>query len=75
MQYPTMMLWILVLSGLSAVGSADELYFSSLVAELSSGIGVRGADQIAAVLEEFLWTALYLRSAADGFWKQVEDGK
>ena len=64
-----------MLGGLGGIGSSDEQYFASLLAEMCSGIGVRGIDQIAADLEEFLWTPLYRRPATEGFWERVDDAQ
>lgn len=74
-QYPEMMLWILVMGGLGAIGTSSRTWFASLVAEICSISGLRGVEDVALILEEFLWCEMYRSPVTSGFWNDVAEAQ
>ena len=70
-QYPEMLLWILMLGGLCGVESSERGWFASLVANFCLELGVHGGNEIAAMLSGFFWSELYRSPMTMGFWADV----
>jgi hypothetical protein len=70
-QYPEMMLWILIIGGLGGIGTSCQGWFANLVAEVCSVSGLRGGNEVAFTLVEFLWSELYRSPVTMGFWNDV----
>jgi hypothetical protein len=71
MQYPEMMLWVLIMGGLGGIGTPSRGWFANLVAEVCSVSGLRGGNEVAFTLAEFLWSELYRSPVTMGFWNDV----
>ena len=69
-QLPEMMLWILIMGGLSGSPLSERVWFANRVAELCLELRLLG-DQIAAMLEDFLWSELYRSPVTRRFWEEV----
>jgi hypothetical protein len=70
-QYPEMMLWILIMGGLGGIGTSSRGWFANLVSEVCSVSGLRGGNELAFTLAEFLWSELYRSPVTMGFWNDV----
>jgi hypothetical protein len=70
-QYPEMMLWILMVGGFGGIGTPNRGWFANLLAEVCSMSGLRGGDEISFTLAEFLWCELYRGPFTMGFWNDV----
>lgn len=70
-QYPEMMLWILLMGGLSGCPLSERVWFAKRVADCCLELGLHGADQIAFLLEDFLWSELYRSPVTRRFWTEV----
>jgi hypothetical protein len=70
-QYPEMMLWIYLMGGLSGSPSAERVWFAEQVAELGLELGISEGDQLASMLEGFLWSELYRSPVTRRFWDEV----
>jgi len=71
MQYPEMTIWILIMGGLGGIGTSSRVWFATLVAEVCSLSGLRGGDELALTLDDFLWSELYRSPMTLGFWNDV----
>jgi hypothetical protein len=71
MQYPEMVLWILIMGGLGGNGTPNRSWFASELAEACEASGVRGGNEVAFTLAEFIWTELYRSPVTMGFWNDV----
>jgi hypothetical protein len=70
-QYPDMMLWVLMIGGIGGVGTPDQRWFAEMLADACLAAGVRARTEIASTLANFLWTDQYLGSVSVGFWDDV----
>jgi hypothetical protein len=70
-QYPDMILWVLILGGLGGIGTSNREWFAHLVAEVCSISGLRRGDEVAFSLADFLWSELYRSPVTLGFWHDV----
>ena len=70
-QYPEMMLWILIIGGLSGSPFSERVWFAERVAQFCFELGLFGGNQIAVMLEEFLWSELYRSPVTRRFWTEV----
>jgi hypothetical protein len=71
MQYPEMMLWILIIGGLGAVKTQSQWWFAQLVAESCLATGIARTSEISFFLEEFFWTDQYIHPTFTEFWDDV----
>jgi hypothetical protein len=71
LQYPEMMLWVLIMGGLGSIGTDDQWWFAKLVAEACLAQGIANTSEIAFFLSEFFWTDLYLYPMCSEFWDDV----
>ncbi|KAG9236250.1 hypothetical protein BJ875DRAFT_235400 [Amylocarpus encephaloides] len=71
LRYPEMMMWVLVLGGLSAANAEKRTWFAGLLAQGCEASGIRGGNELALTLTEFIWTELYRCPFAARFWKDV----
>jgi hypothetical protein len=71
LQYPEMMLWILVMGGFASIGTDNQWWFAKLVAEACLAQGIARTTEIAFFLTEFFWTDLYLYPMYTEFWDDV----
>jgi hypothetical protein len=71
LQYPEMVLWILMMAGIGGIGSPNRRYFALLLADMCSDLGIRGGIEIAANMEEFFWSDIYRSPATISFWRDV----
>jgi hypothetical protein len=69
--YPEMMLWIIMMGGLTTVGMEAQGRYAALLAEACYAAGVTGTTELAISLAEFLWTDLYLDTTYKRFWDAV----
>lgn len=70
-QYPEMMLWTLIMGGLSGNPLSERVWFAKKVSDFCLELEIRGGDGIACFLEEFLWSQLYRSPVTRRFWEQV----
>jgi hypothetical protein len=71
MDYPEMMLWILMMGGLGSTGTPNRGWYANLMAKACMAAGLRGGNGIAYALAEFLWSELYRSPVTIGFWNDV----
>jgi hypothetical protein len=71
LQYPEMMLWILLMGGFGSVGTENQWWFAKLVAEACLAQGIARKTEIAFFLTEFFWTDLYLYPMHTEFWDDI----
>ncbi len=71
MQYPEMMLWILMIAGIGGAGTPNQGWFAALLADACLASGLLARDEIAMGLKGFLWSNQYLGSVSLGFWDDV----
>lgn len=71
LQYPEMMLWILLMGGLGSIGTKDQWWYARLVADACLAQGIARTNEIMFFLAEFLWTDLYLFPFCTDFWEDV----
>jgi hypothetical protein len=69
--YPEMMLWIIMIGAMGSVGTADQEWFTQLLARLCCAAGISGTTELSLCLREFLWSDFYLGSIFDQFWEDV----
>jgi hypothetical protein len=67
-QYPELMLWVLIMGGLGGVGTENQAWFAGLLAEACRVAGVCGRREIEMCVGEWLWTRLYVDEVSEGFW-------
>jgi hypothetical protein len=70
-QYPELMLWILVMGGVGASKTGDRQWFAKHLADACNVSGLRGGDELAVALSDFLWLELYRTPTFSGFWMEV----
>jgi hypothetical protein len=71
-QYPEMILWILMMGGIGGVWTLNQAWFANLLVDACLVSGVRPKTDIAFTLADFLWTDQYLDPLSSmGFWKKV----
>lgn len=70
-QYPEMMLWILLIGGLSGNLLSEQVWFAKLVSDYCLELGLCGGDGIASFLEKFMWSELYRSPVTQRFWEQI----
>jgi hypothetical protein len=70
-QYPDMVLWILMIGGIGGVGTPDQRWFAERLAYACLAAGVRARTEIASTWANFLWTDQYLGSVSVEFWNDV----
>jgi hypothetical protein len=70
-KFPEMMLWILVLGGLSGSPLSDRAWFAHRVADFCLELGLWGGNHISAMLEDFLWSEFYRSPVTRRFWEEV----
>lgn len=70
-QYPDMVLWILMIGGIGGVGTPNQRWFAERLADACLAAGVRARTEIASTLANFLWTDQYLGSVSVEFWNDV----
>jgi hypothetical protein len=71
LQYPEMMLWILIMGGFGAIETDNQWWYAKLVAESCVATGIARTAEIAFFLTEFFWTDLYLCPVYKEFWDDV----
>jgi len=71
LQYPEMMLWILIMGGIVTSESPEPNWYAKQVAELCLTLGVHGGTQVASMLDEFIWSELYRSPMTAAFWNDV----
>ena len=69
--YPEMMLWIIMMGGLTTIGMEAQGRYASLLAEACYAAGITGTAELAISLSDFLWTDLYLDTTYKRFWDAV----
>lgn len=67
-QYPELMLWVLVMGGLGGAGTENQSWFAGLLAEAARVAGVCGRREVEMCVGEWLWTRLYADEVSAGFW-------
>jgi Fungal specific transcription factor domain len=70
-QYPDMMLWVLMIGGIGGVGTQDQKWFAELFADACLAAGVTARAEITAALADFLWSDQYLGPICAEFWNDV----
>jgi hypothetical protein len=71
LQYPEMMLWILLIGGLGSIRTDNRLWFAKLVAEACLAQGIAHTNEISFFLTEFFWTEVYQYSLYTVFWDDI----
>jgi len=59
------------MGGLGGIGTSSLEWFANLVSEVCSVSGLRGGNEIAFTLAEFIWSELYRSPATMEFWNDV----
>ena len=59
------------MGGFGGIGTSNRGWFANLLAEVCSLSGLRGGNEIAFTLTEFLWLELYRSPFTMGFWNDV----
>jgi hypothetical protein len=71
LQYPEMMLWIIVIGGLGTSKTGDRLWFAQHLADACSMLGLSGGDELGVALQDFIWLKLYRTPSFSDFWDEV----
>jgi hypothetical protein len=71
LQYPEMMLWILIMGGFGSIGTDNQWWFAKVVAEACLAQGIAHTNEIVFFLTEFFWTDLYQYPIYMEFWDDV----
>jgi hypothetical protein len=71
LQYPEMMLWILIIGGFGSIGTDNQCWFAEVVAEACLAQGIAQMNEIAPFLTESFWTDLYQYPIYMEFWDDV----
>jgi hypothetical protein len=71
LQYPEMMLWILLMGGFGSIGTDSQWWFAKHVAEACLAQGIALTNEIGFFLTEFFWTDLYQYHIFTEFWDDV----
>jgi len=66
-----MMLWIILIGGLSSEGTADQDWFTKTLANACCSSGIVGTRDLPVFLSEFLWSDFYMGPAFEDFWAVV----
>ena len=66
-----MMLWIILIGGLSSEGTADQDWFTKTLANACCSSGIVGTRDLPVFLSEFLWSDFYMGPAFEHFWAAV----
>jgi hypothetical protein len=69
--YPEMMLWIIMIGAMGSIGTADQEWFTQLLARSCCAAGISGTTDLSLSLREFLWSDFYLGSIFHQFWEDV----
>jgi hypothetical protein len=68
MAYPEMMLWIIMIGGLSTRESVVKQWYATVLAKMGCDTGIIGAAELVTSLAEFIWSDLYLGFHFREFW-------
>ncbi|KAE9380907.1 hypothetical protein N431DRAFT_324822 [Stipitochalara longipes BDJ] len=68
MAYPEMMLWIIMIGGLSTRECIEKKWYATVLAKMGCDTGIIGAAELATSLMEFIWSDLYLGLHFREFW-------
>jgi hypothetical protein len=71
-QYPELLIWVLIMGGLGGVGTDNQMWFAGLLARAAKAVGMVGVQDIEMVCREWLWTGLYVDEVSEGFWADFE---
>lgn len=71
LQYPEMLLWILIMGGFGAASTSTQQVFATILAESCLALGLVGIGEIALTLEDFLWNEAYCSPTTLAFWSAV----
>jgi hypothetical protein len=71
-QYPELLMWVLVMGGLGGAGTENQMWFAGLLARAARAVGVVGVSDVEMVCSEWLWTRLYMDEVTEGFWADFE---
>lgn len=71
LQYPEMILWVLMIGGICGDPTTEQAWFAGLLADFCLELGVCGGVEIAAMLADFFWSEFYQSPMAIGFWSGV----
>jgi hypothetical protein len=71
LQYPEMILWILIMGGFGSIGTDSQWWFAKHVAKACLVQGIARTNEIAFFLIEFFWTDLYQYPIFTEFWNDV----
>jgi hypothetical protein len=70
-QYPEMMLWILIMGGIGTADKDTRIWYAKHLADACNASGLRGGDELAIALQDFLWIELYRTPVTSQFWRDV----
>lgn len=74
--YPEMILWILVVGGLSSHYTDYQDFFVRLLADSCLAAGIRNVvDELPTMLADFVWSFIYFSDmppVSEGFWHHVQ---
>ncbi|KAL2072879.1 hypothetical protein VTL71DRAFT_12222 [Oculimacula yallundae] len=71
LQYPEMILWILIMGGLGALGTSTLNHFAAILADSCLALGLVGGSEISFMLADFLWFDAYCSPMTMAFWNVV----
>lgn len=71
LQYPEMLLWILIMGGFGAASTSTQQVFATILAESCLALGLVGIGEIALMVEDFLWYEAYCSPVTISFWSAV----
>lgn len=70
--YPDLMMWIYIMGGLGSVGTDNQGWFASMLAEAVRCTGMVELRDLEIICGDWLWTKLYVDVLSEGFWSDFE---
>jgi hypothetical protein len=70
--YPELLMWIYIMGGLGSVGTDDQGWFASMLAEAVRWAGTAEIRDLEIMCGDWLWTKLYVDTLSEGFWSDFE---
>lgn len=71
-RYPKSILWVLIMGGISAIGTEDRPWYIDSLREVARELGFWEWDDIAREMEAFLWLSSACDSGGSSLWAEVK---
>ncbi len=65
-------MWIYIMGGLGSVGTDNQGWFASMLAEAVRWAGTAEIRDLEIMCGDWLWTKLYVDALSEGFWSDFE---